>query len=256
VPAGGPLLVKVKFAREMAHAPQKKFQCRPDKAARPTRASPGFPVDSLTFNDDGDTLRWNFCGGDSVSGVSSKSVTQLLERWAGGDEGALKSLVPLVYDELRRQARQYFRKERPDHTLQSTALVHEAYLRLCKQGPTQFANREHFFAVAAQLMRQILVEHARRHRAAKRGGGHKLALDEAVAPPNTEDLDLVALDDALQELARLDARQSQIVELRFFAGLSIAEIARVLRISPATVKRDWVTARTWLHHAIRQAANL
>jgi RNA polymerase sigma factor (TIGR02999 family) len=191
-----------------------------------------------------------------MSPVISEPVTRLLERWAGGDEGALQSLVPLVYDELRRQARQYFRKERADHTLQGTALVHEAYLRLCQQPPRQFANREHFFAIAAQLMRQILVEHARRHRAAKRGGGHKLALDEAVAPANTEDMDLVALDDALQELARLDARQSHIVELRFFAGLSIAEIARVLHISPATVKRDWATARAWLHRAMRQAANV
>ncbi len=185
----------------------------------------------------------------------SKPVTQLLEKWAGGDEGALQSLVPLIYEELRRQAHHYFRNERPDHTLQSTALVHEAYLRLCKQGPTQFANREHFFAVSAQLMRQILVEHARGHRAARRGGGQKLALDDAVAPPNTKDMDLVALDDALRELAGLDARQSQIVELRFFGGLSIEEIARVLHISPATVKRDWVTARAWLHHAIRQGAS-
>jgi RNA polymerase sigma factor (TIGR02999 family) len=191
-----------------------------------------------------------------VSHVLSQPVTELLERWAGGDEGALQSLVPLVYEELRRQARQYLRKERPDHTLQGTALVHEAYLRLCKQRPTQFANREHFFAISAQLMRQLLVEHARRHRAAKRGGGHKLALDEELAPPNTESVDLVALDDALHELAQLDARQSHIVELRFFAGLSIAEIARVMHISPTTVKRDWATARAWLHHAIRQAADV
>ena len=188
--------------------------------------------------------------------VPSQTVTQLLAQWANGEEGAFDRLVPRVYDELRRQAHRHFRKERADHTLQSTALVHEAYLRLCQQPYTRFANREHFFAISAQLMRQILVEHARRHRAAKRGGGHKLALDEALATPNTKDVDLVALDDALLELARLDPRQSRIVELRFFAGLSIAEIARVLHISPATVKRDWTTARLWLHHAISRAANL
>ena len=188
--------------------------------------------------------------------VLSQTVTQLLAQWANGEEGAFERLVPRVYDELRRQAHRHFRKERGDHTLQSTALVHEAYLRLCQQSSARFANREHFFAVSAQLMRQILVEHARRHRAAKRGGGHKLALDEALATPNTRDVDLVALDDALLELARLDPRQSRIVELRFFAGLSIAEIARVLHISPATVKRDWTTARLWLHHAISRAANL
>ena len=188
--------------------------------------------------------------------VTSQTVTQLLAQWANGEEGAFDRLVPRVYDELRRQAHRHFRKERADHTLQSTALVHEAYLRLCQQPSTRFANREHFFAISAQLMRQILVEHARRHRAAKRGGGHKLALDEALATPNTKDVDLVALDDALLELARLDPRQSRIVELRFFAGLSIAEIARVLHISPATVKRDWTTARLWLHHAISGTANL
>ena len=187
--------------------------------------------------------------------VPPQTVTQLLVRWANGEEGALERLVPVVYDELRRQAHRYFRKERDDHTLQSTALVHEANLRLCQQPQARFVNREHFFAISAQLMRQILVEHARRHGAAKRGGGHKITLDEALATPSTRDVDLVALDDALLELARLDARQSRIVELRFFAGLSIAEIARVLRISPATVKRDWTTARLWLHHAISQAAS-
>jgi RNA polymerase sigma factor (TIGR02999 family) len=191
-----------------------------------------------------------------VPHVPSQTVTQLLQQWAEGAEGAFERLVPLVYNELRRQAHRYFRKERCDHTLQSTALVHEAYLRLCKQPSARFANREHFFAVSAQLMRQILVEHARRHRAAKRGGGHKLALDEALATPETKDVDLLALDDAMLELARLDPRQSQIVELRFFAGLSIAQIARLLHISPATVKRDWTTARVWLHHAISQAARV
>jgi RNA polymerase sigma factor (TIGR02999 family) len=163
-------------------------------------------------------------------------------------------LVPLVYNELRRQARRYLQKERPDHTLQGTALVHEAYLRLRNQQPTQFENREHFFAISAQLMRQILVEHARRRGAAKRGGGHKLALDEVAEPQKMETIDLVALDEALQELAQLDPRQSHIVELRFFAGLSIAEVARLLHISPATVKRDWVTARIWLHQRIKRGS--
>lgn len=188
--------------------------------------------------------------------VSSNTVTQLLAKWADGSEDALQRLIPLVYDELRRQARRYFRNERTDHTLQSTALVHEAYLRLCVQQVPHLANREHFFAVSAQLMRQILVEHARRHRAAKRGGGHKLALDESVALPNMRDPDVVALDEALHELSQLDPRQSHIVELRFFGGLSIAEIASVLHISPATVKRDWATARVWLHHAMSQAINV
>ena len=191
---------------------------------------------------------------ESVSQALSQPVTQLLAAWANGDEGALQSLVPLVYNELRRQARRYLQKERPDHTLQGTALVHEAYLRLCNQQPAQFENREHFFAIAAQLMRQILVEHARRRGAAKRGGGHKLALDDVAEPPKMETTDLVALDKALQELAHLDARQSHIVELRFFAGLSIAEVARLLHISPATVKRDWVTARIWLHQRIKRGS--
>ena len=186
----------------------------------------------------------------------SQTVTQLLGEWAEGNEEALQRLIPLVYDELRRQARRYFRRERADHTLQSTALVHEAYLRLCLQQAPRFANREHFFAISAQLMRQILVEHARRHRAAKRGGGHKLALDDSLALANMKDPDVIALDEALHQLAQLDPRQSHIVELRFFGGLSITEIASVLHVSPATVKRDWVTARVWLHHAVSRAANV
>ena len=195
-------------------------------------------------------------GGESVPQLLSQTVTQLLGEWAEGNEEALQRLIPLVYDELRRQARRYFRRERADHTLQSTALVHEAYLRLCLQQAPRFANREHFFAISAQLMRQILVEHARRHRAAKRGGGHKLALDDSLALANMKDPDVIALDEALHQLAQLDPRQSHIVELRFFGGLSITEIASVLHVSPATVKRDWVTARVWLHHAVSRAANV
>jgi RNA polymerase sigma-70 factor (ECF subfamily) len=190
-----------------------------------------------------------------LSGQSSKPVSELLVRWAAGDQEALHALVPLVYGELRRQARQYLRKERADHTFETTALVHEAYLRLRKQGPNQFQNREHFFAIAAQLMRQILVDHARKHHAAKRDGACKLALDETIQSPKKVSVDLIALDDALNDLARFDPRQSRIVELRFFGGLSVVEISRVLGISPATVNRDWTTARLWLHHEMRRGAN-
>jgi RNA polymerase sigma factor (TIGR02999 family) len=159
--------------------------------------------------------------------------------------------MPLVYDELRRLARYYLRQERTDHTLQSTALVHEAYLRLAGGNAPQWQNRAHFFGVAAHLMRQILVEHARGHDAAKRGGSAiKLALDDAVALPRQIDVDVVALDKALNELSELDAQQSRIVELRFFGGLTIEDTSEVLRISPATVKRDWVTARAWLYRAM------
>ena len=141
-------------------------------------------------------------------------------------------------------------KERPDHTLQSTALVHEAYLRLEKQGASQLQNREHFLAICAQLMRQILVEHARGRRAAKRDGGFRLTLDDALAF-KTRHVDLVALDDALNQLAKLDQQQSRIVELRFFGGLSIEETSRAMNLSPTTVKRHWATARLWLHHEMK-----
>ena len=182
------------------------------------------------------------------------SVGELLARWKGGDQEALRALMPLVYNELRRLAHRCLQKEPSDHTLQSTALVHEAYLRLTKQGAVHFENRAHFFAVSARLMRQILVDYARSRRAAKRGGGCKLTLDEAVVLPKGRDVDLVALDDALNDLFRLDAQQGRIVELRFFSGLSIEETSQVLDISPATVKRDWATARAWLHREISRAA--
>jgi len=155
-------------------------------------------------------------------------------------------LIPVVYEELRRIAQHHLRQERPDHTLQSTALVHEAYLRLMKQGPADIDNRAHFMAVASRLMRQILVDHARRHRAAKRGGGLKLELTEAMAMQKAPNVDLIALDNALNELARLDPQQSRIVEMRFFAGLSIEDTAEVIGISRTTVKREWATARAWL----------
>ena len=182
----------------------------------------------------------------------SQSVSELLAQWRAGDEESLHRLIPLVYNELRRVAHNHLRKERPDHTLQTTALVHEAYLCLMKQQPTDFENRAHFFAVCANLMRQILVQYARRRKAAKRDGGYKLALEGTIALPQNQNVDLVLLDDALNELAKLDPQQSLIVELRFFAGLSIQETAQVLRISPATVKRHWTTARVWLHDEIRR----
>jgi RNA polymerase sigma factor (TIGR02999 family) len=184
---------------------------------------------------------------------SSQAVSELLAQWRAGDEESLRRLVPLVYNELRRLAHCQLRKERPDFMLQTTALVHEAYLCLMKQEQMSFGNRAHFFAVCAQLMRQILVQYARRRKAAKRDGGYKLTFDEAVAPPESRSLNLVALDDALNELAKLDPHQSRIVELRFFGGLSIEETSHVMGISPATVKRHWTTARVWLHHEISRA---
>jgi RNA polymerase sigma factor (TIGR02999 family) len=181
----------------------------------------------------------------------SSPVTQLLVRWRDGDREALEALMPLVYNELRRLAHHYLRQERSDHTLQSTALVHEAYLRLAGQNPPHWQNRAHFFGIAAHIMRQILVEYARGRSAAKRGGSAcRLTLDEAVALPRQMDVDVVELDKALTGLAELDAQQSRIVELRFFAGLTIEDTSEVLGISPATVKRDWVTARAWLYRAM------
>ena len=175
-------------------------------------------------------------------------VTRLLVEWSHGDQGALEQLTPLVYSELRRLADRYLRRERPGHTLQSTALVHEAWMKLIDQRNVQWQNRAHFFGVAAQLIRRILVDYARHRHAAKRGAyACKLSLDEAIAVPQKRDLDLVALDDALEGLAKLDAQQSRMVELRFFAGLSIEETAEVLHVSPATVKRDWVAAKAWLY---------
>ena len=186
--------------------------------------------------------------------LPSQDVSELLRKWQSGDQEALQALVPLVYQELHRLAHHYLRGQRPDHTLQSTALVHEAYLRLARQNPAHFADRNHFFAVAALSMRQILVEYARSRRAAKRDGGYRLTLDDAVSLLKGRSVELVDLDEALKDLARLDPQQSQIVELRFFAGLSIEETAQVLSISPATVKRHWTTARVWLHREMSKVA--
>ncbi len=188
-----------------------------------------------------------------MSQLPPKSVSELLTNWQAGDERALPEMLPLVYDELRRAAHRYMRNERPDHTLQSTALVHEAYLRLEKQGAAEFKNREHFLAICAQLMRQILVEYARSRKAARRDGGFRLTLDDALAI-KTQSVDMAALDDALNELAKLNAQQSRIVELRFFGGLSIEETSRALDLSPTTVKKYWATARLWLHHQLRESA--
>jgi RNA polymerase sigma factor (TIGR02999 family) len=159
--------------------------------------------------------------------------------------------MPLVYEELRRVARYYLKQEKQSHTLSSTALVHEAYLRLVNQKEVTWQNRAHFFGVAAQMMRRILVDHARRHGYAKRGGGAlTLALEEVVATPQPREINLVALDDALDSLAKLDDRQSRMVELRFFGGLSIEETSEVLGVSVPTVKREWASARAWLFREI------
>ena len=173
-----------------------------------------------------------------------------------GDAQALRSLVPLVYPELRRLAHLHLGRERTGHTLQSAALVHEAYLRLVNQ-EMEIHGRTHFFAVSSQLMRQILVDYARRHRAAKRGeGADHLPLEEAEKLlPRATNVDVLALDDALQDLARMDPQQARIVELRFFGGLSIEETAEVVGISPATVKREWTTARAWLHRELNRTAS-
>lgn len=184
---------------------------------------------------------------------SSYPVTDLLARWSDGDSAARDQLVPLVYEELRRIARKSLAGQRGNHTLQPTALVHEAYLRMARGESMRWQNRSHFFAVAASMMRQILVDHARSRAAAKRGGnGTTVVLDDAVALSQMTSLDLLALDRAMTRLASLDARQCQIVELRFFAGLSIEETAEVVKISPATTKREWATARLWLHHEMRE----
>ena len=186
-----------------------------------------------------------------IAPAPNEQATRLLVDWSNGDRDAAARLMPLVYDELRRLARGYLRRERGDHTLQATGLVHEAYLRLVDQKTTTWKNRAHFFAAAAQLMRRILVDHARRHRSEKRGGDRtKVEFDEALMPSESRSLDVIALDDALQDLAQLNAQHSQIVELRFFGGMSIEEVAEVLDVSPRTVQREWRMARAWLRRQI------
>ncbi len=177
---------------------------------------------------------------------TNQEVTRLLVQWTDGDPKALEELLPLVYDELRRLARSYLHRERSDHTLQSTALVHEAYIRLIDQN-VSWQSRAHFFGIAAQMMRRILVDHARAKNASKRGDGIcRVTLDEEIIGAGQRDVDVLALDEALDKLAKLDPQQSRIVELKFFGGLSIEDTSAILKISPATVKRDWAMAKAWL----------
>ena len=181
-------------------------------------------------------------------------VSELLAQWGAGDRDALRALIPLLYQDLHQVAHCHLRKGRPGHTLQTTALVNETYLRLEQNHHARFQNRSHFIAICALLMRQILIGHERTRRAAKRGaGGANLTLDDANAVMKGRPIDLIALDDALNDLACLDPQQSRIVELRFFGGLSIEETAEVLGMSAATVKRHWSTARLWLHHELARA---
>jgi RNA polymerase sigma factor (TIGR02999 family) len=190
-----------------------------------------------------------------VGAASSKRIDTLLAEWGKGNEEARDALIPVVYDELRRLARRHLWKERPGHTLQSAALVNEAYLRLAGHKAPQWRNRAHFFGVAAQLMRHILVDHARSRQAAKRGGGvTRLALDTEFSVAMKPTIDIVTLDDALGKLADLDGQQARVIEMRFFGGLSIEETAVVLDVSSATVKRDWVTARAWLQRELKREA--
>lgn len=190
-----------------------------------------------------------------MSALAGKDITTLLIEWGGGNLEALNQLAPLVYNELHRIASRQLRGERGDHTLQCTGLVHEVYLKLIDQRRVQWQDRDHFFGVACQMTRRILVSYARSHRAAKRGGGKTLLLlDESIALPNRKDADLVALDDALETLTLMDLQQGRIVELRFFGGLSIEETARVMGISPATVKRDWKVAKAWLYRQLARGS--
>jgi len=182
---------------------------------------------------------------------SSQEITELLVAWGAGDRAALDKLTPLVYDELHRLAHQYMRRERPGHTLQTSALLNEAFVRLVDQRDVQWRNRAHFFGIAAQMMRRILVDYARsRHYAKRGGGGQRVSLDEAALVSKSRAAEVIELDDALTALADVDQRKSQIVELRFFGGLSIEEAAEVLGVSPGTVMRDWTLAKAWLHRRI------
>jgi RNA polymerase sigma-70 factor, ECF subfamily len=178
-------------------------------------------------------------------------ITQLLIAWSDGNQAALDKLYPLVYDELQRLARRYMSRERRGHTLQTTALINEAYVRLVDQKHVHWANRSHFFAISAQIMRRVLIDHARRHAYAKRGGGaRQVSLEETATVAQEAASDLVRLDEALKSLAQMDPRRSQVVELRYFGGLNNEEIAGVLKISKNTVTRDWNMARAWLYQQL------
>jgi len=188
----------------------------------------------------------------AVMEPSQSQVTELLQRWSSGDQAALDSLMPLVYDDLRRLAGYYLQREDNAQTLQSTALVHEVYLRLCRQEGASWDGRAHFFAVAAKMIRRILVDHARQKSAGKRGGKiQPERLDEALTIPAQSDVDLLSLDESLKELAAFDSRKSQVVEMRFFAGMPAKEIATVLGTTEATVRRDWIIARAWLYRRLQ-----
>ena len=187
--------------------------------------------------------------------VSQQRVTELLAHWSQGDDAALAELTPLVYEELRRLAHHFMEGQRPDHTLQTTALVNEAYLRLADQTNSNWQSRAHFFAVAARAMRQILVSYARSNRAQKRGGGGaRIELNEAAIVSPEESKEIVDLHEALERLATLDSRKAQVVELKYFGGLNYDEMAEVLKISPVTVRRDWEFARAWLHTELHNAS--
>jgi len=180
-------------------------------------------------------------------------VTRLLQQWTEGRQDALDQLVPQVYAELRRLASSYLRRERPNHTLQATALVHEAFLKLIDQRAVRWQNRAHFFGIAAQAMRRILVDHARAHAAGKRGAGDRpVSLDETLVVTGAPDFDLLALDEVLTRLATIDPQQSRVVELRFFGGLTLEETAEVMQISPATVGREWTLAKAWLYAELQR----
>jgi RNA polymerase sigma factor (TIGR02999 family) len=195
---------------------------------------------------------FSFHPGATSMTPSPDQITQLLKDWGHGDHAARDQLMPLVYQELRRMAHQHMRKECPGHTLQTSALVHEAFVRLVDQTDVQWQNRAHFFGIAAQMMRRILVDHARSRHYAKRGGYvRRVSLDEVAIVSEERAADVVALDDALTRLAAVDERKSQIVELRFFGGLSIDETAAVLAVSPGTVMRDWTLAKAWLRREMR-----
>jgi RNA polymerase sigma factor (TIGR02999 family) len=181
---------------------------------------------------------------------ATENVSTLLRAWSDGDQTALKKLTPIVYDELHSLARRYMRRERPGHSLQTTALVNEAYMRLVDYKRMQWQDRAHFLAVSAQVMRRILVEHARRHNMKRGGGVQHISLDEAAVVGGNEDCDMVALDDAMNSLARIDPRKVRVVEMRFFGGLSVEETAEVLKVSTITVKRDWRAARAWLYREL------
>jgi RNA polymerase sigma-70 factor, ECF subfamily len=188
--------------------------------------------------------------------ISPQRVTQLLTEWSHGDDAALAELTPLVYEELRRLAHHFMEGQRPDHTLQTTALVNEAYLRLADQTNPNWQNRAHFFAVAARAMRQIVVDYARSQRSQKRGGGAlKVELDEAALVSPAESKEIVDLHEALERLATLDARKAQVVELKYFGGLNYDEMAEVLKISRVTVRRDWEFARLWLYMELHDATS-